>query len=93
MQVSSKGAIIDYLRKSSNLCRTTIQIKKKYNKVVQSLQTKLMRQPTQQEIATDMGMSEHELRRMGTSLQANAHESLGDVYDQYSIWYASEEDG
>ena len=29
-----KGAIIDYLRKSSNLCRTTIQIKKKYNKIV-----------------------------------------------------------
>ena len=29
-----KGAIIDYLRKSSNLCRTTIQIKKKYNKAV-----------------------------------------------------------
>ena len=28
-----KGAIIDYLRKSSNLCRTTIQMKKRYNKV------------------------------------------------------------
>ena len=38
----------------------TIQIKKKYNKVVQGLQTKYMRQPLMQ-IATDMGMSEHEL--------------------------------
>ena len=40
--IKIKGAIIDYLRKSSNLCRTTIQIKKKYNKVVQNLQTKFM---------------------------------------------------
>ena len=26
------------------------------------------------------------------AFQANAHESLADVYDQYSVWYASEED-
>ena len=87
-----KGAIIDYLRKSSNLCRTTIQIKKKYNKVVQTLQTRFLRQPTQQEIVAEMGMSESELHEWEQAFQANAHESLGDVYDQYSIWYASEED-
>jgi RNA polymerase sigma factor for flagellar operon FliA len=87
-----KGAIIDYLRKSSNLCRTTIQIKKKYNKVVQGLQTKLMRHPNPQEISVAMGMSEHELQEWEQAFQANAHDSLGDVYDQYSIWYASDDD-
>lgn len=87
-----KGAIIDYLRKSSNLCRTTIQIKKKYNKIVQALQTRFMRQPTHEEIAAEMGMSEHELHEWEQAFQANAHESLADVYDQYSVWYASEED-
>ena len=90
--IKIKGAIIDYLRKSSNLCRTTIQIKKKYNKVVQNLQTKFMRNPTHSEIAADMGMSEGELYEWEQAFQANAHESLADVYDQYSIWYASEED-
>ena len=87
-----KGAIIDYLRKNSNLCRTTIQIKKKYNKVIQRLQAKLMRQPTEEEIAVEMGMSAHELHEWEQAFQANAHESLADVYDQYSIWYASDED-
>ena len=64
---------------------------KEIYKVVQNLQTKCMRQPTHAEIAADMGMSEHELR-MEQAFQANAHESLADVYDQYSIWYASDDD-
>ena len=51
-----------------------------------------MRQPTQQEIATGMGMSEQELHEWEHAFQANEHESLADVYNQYSIWYASEED-
>ena len=55
-----KGAIIDYLRKSSNLCRTTIQIKRNIIQVIQGLQTKFMRQPTHAEIAAGMGMSEQE---------------------------------
>ncbi len=87
-----KGTIIDYLRKNSNLCRTTIQMKKKYNKVLQILQSRLMRQPTPQETALEMGMSEHELQEWEQAFQANSHDSLSDVYDQYSIWYASEED-
>ena len=51
-----------------------------------------MRQPTQQEIAKDMGMSENELHEWEQAFGANAHDQLADVYDQYSIWYASEED-
>jgi RNA polymerase sigma factor for flagellar operon FliA len=90
--IKIKGAIIDYLRKSSNLCRTTIQIKKKYNKVVQKLQSRLIRHPSPKEIAAEMGMSEHELQEWEQAFQANAHDSLADVYDQYSIWYASGDD-
>jgi len=87
-----KGAIIDYLRKSSNLCRTTIQMKKRYNHAQNHLQTKLMRQPTITELSTAMGMSETELQEWEQAFQANAHDSLDNVYDQYSIWYASDED-
>ena len=46
-----RGAIIDHLRKSSNLCRTTIQVKKRYNEVVDDLQKVLLRMPTREEIA------------------------------------------
>ena len=87
-----KGAIIDYLRKSSNLCRTTIQMKKRYNKAQTQLQSKLMRQPTVSELSVAMSMSETELQEWEHAFQANAHDSLDSVYDQYSIWYASDED-
>ena len=39
-----KGDIIDHLRKASNLCRTTISMKKRYNKVITDLQSKLFRE-------------------------------------------------
>ena len=87
-----KGAIIDYLRKSSNLCRTTIQMKKRYNKTQSQLQSKLMRQPTITELSAAMNMSETELHEWEHAFQANALDSLDNVYDQYSIWYASDED-
>ena len=87
-----KGAIIDYLRKSSNLCRTTIQMKKRYNVITAKLQSRLMRQPTNTEISVEMGMSEAELHEWEQAFQANSHDSLDSVYDQFSIWYASDED-
>jgi RNA polymerase sigma factor for flagellar operon FliA len=87
-----KGEIIDYLRKSSNLCRTTIKIKKEYNRVVSDLQTKFLRSPSSKEISEAMNISETELEEWERAFQANSHESLDNVYDQYSIWYASEED-
>ena len=87
-----KGAIIDYLRKSSNLCRTTIQMKKRYNKAQNQLQSKLMRQPNVTELSVAMSMSETELQEWEHAFQANTNDSLDSVYDQYSIWYASDED-
>ena len=87
-----KGEIIDHLRKSSNLCRTTIQMKKRFNKAFTDLQTKLMRQPTSSEICNSMGLSENEFHEWEKAFQANTHESLDSVYDQFSIWYASSED-
>jgi RNA polymerase sigma factor for flagellar operon FliA len=86
-----KGAIIDYLRKSSNLCRTTIQMKKLYNKAQAELQIRLMRQPNASELSVAMGMSETELQEWEHAFQASTHDSLDSVYDQYSIWYASDE--
>ena len=87
-----KGDIIDHLRKASNLCRTTISMKKRYNKVIIDLQGKLFREPTSEEISKAMGISEVEFREWERAFQANSHESLDSVYDQYSVWFASAED-
>ena len=87
-----KGDIIDHLRKASNLCRTTISMKKRYNKVIVDLQSKLFREPTSEEISKAMGISEVEFREWERAFQANSHESLDSVYDQYSVWFASADD-
>jgi RNA polymerase sigma factor for flagellar operon FliA len=87
-----KGDIIDHLRKASNLCRTTITMKKRYNKVITDLQSKLFREPTSEEISKAMGISEAEFREWERAFQANSHESLDSVYDQYSVWFASADD-
>jgi RNA polymerase sigma factor for flagellar operon FliA len=84
-----RGAIVDYLRKSSNLCRTTIQIKKKYNEATENLERTLMRQPDRQEIAAEMKMSEDELSEWEAAFQANTHQSIESVYDQFSVWFTS----
>ena len=87
-----KGDIIDHLRKASNLCRTTISMKKRYNTVITDLQSKLFREPTSEEISKAMGITENEFREWERAFQANSHESLDSVYDQYSVWFASAED-
>ena len=87
-----KGDIIDHLRKASNLCRTTISMKKRYNKVITDLQSKLFREPTSEEISEAMGITEAEFRDWERAFQANSHESLDSVYDQYSVWFASADD-
>ena len=84
-----RGAIVDYLRKSSNLCRTTIQIKKKYNHAVEKLERQLLRQPNRLEIADELDMSEDQLIEWETAFQANTPQSIDSVYDQFSIWFTS----
>ena len=86
-----RGAIVDYLRKSSNLCRTTIQIKKKYNQAVEKLERRLLRQPNRLEIADELDMSEDQLIEWEGAFQANTPQSIDSVYDQFSIWFTSPE--
>ena len=86
-----RGAIVDFLRKNSNLCRTTIQVKKRYNKVFEKLEKQLQRKPFVEEIAKEMEMEESELLDWETAFQANIPESIESVYDQFSIWFKSSE--
>ena len=52
-----RGAIVDHLRKSSNLCRTTIQMQQKQKKAIESLISSNQREPTPLEIAEKISKS------------------------------------
>ena len=82
-----RGAIVDHLRKSSNLCRTTIEMQKKANLAGRELRTRLGREPTSSEMADHMDISEEEMHSWNQAFQANVHQSRDSVYDDFSIWF------
>ena len=86
-----RGEIVDHLRRNSNLCRTTIQMQQKYNASYEKLLRQLQREPKNNEIAKDMGLEESELDNWEQAFAANTHKSLDSVYDEFSIWFASED--
>ena len=84
-----RGEIVDHLRRNSNLCRTTIQMQQKYNISFEKLSRQLQREPKNNEIAKDMGLEASELDNWEQAFAANTHQSLDSVYDEFSIWFAS----
>ena len=84
-----RGEIVDHLRRNSNLCRSTIQMQQKYNASFEKLSRQLQREPKNSEIAKDMGLEASELDNWEQAFAANTHQSLDSVYDEFSIWFAS----
>ena len=84
-----RGEIVDYLRRNSNLCRTTIKMQQKYSETVEILTRKLSRPPNINEVADVMSISLAELDSWQQAFAANQLHSLDDVYDEFSIWYAT----
>ena len=84
-----RGEILDYLRKSSNLDRTTILIKKNSEKAINHLRNKLGREPYQNEIANELGMSSEKYLEWSHAFEASVTKSLEDSYDDYSSWFVT----
>ncbi len=84
-----RGSIIDFLRKNSNLCRTTIQKKKEFDFKILELQKKLNREPSKIEIVEYLQITENEYSYWLTAFEANKTQSLDSIYDEFSILYAS----
>ena len=84
-----KGEILDYLRKSSNLDRTTISIKKDSEKAINILRNKLGREPFLNEIADELGMSPEKYQEWSHAFEASVIKSLEDSYDDYSSWFST----
>ena len=90
-RIRIKGEIIDFLRKNSNLCRTTIINKQKYDHAVEDLQKKLNRSPQDNEIVENLNIDINELHKWKEAFAVNKLESIEAVYDEFSIWFLSKE--
>ena len=87
-----RGAIVDHLRRASNLCRTTIAMRQKVKRVTDKLEQKLQRAPSSMEIADEAGISVGEYEEWRVAFQANTHNSIDEVMDDFSIWFHSSDD-
>jgi RNA polymerase sigma factor for flagellar operon FliA len=61
------------------------------NRAERELQTQLGRAPSKEEIARKIGITEDEMMGWEQAFQANVHQSLDSVYDDFSIWFVSPE--
>ena len=90
-KIRIRGAIVDYLRRNSNLCRSTIAMKQKVNKATLGLERKLQRAPMDEEVANELQLSVEELRKWQQAFEANLHQSIDEVHDEHSIWFVSDD--
>ena len=91
-QLRIRGSIIDFLRKNSNLCRTTIKKKQEFERSKLDLEKKLNRQATELELIDFLGISDDEFNYWKKAFEANVVQSLDTAYNEYSILFASKED-
>ena len=66
-------------------------MQKKANVAERELQSRHGRRPTTGEMAAHMNISETEMLEWEQAFQANVHQSLDSVYDEFSIWFESPE--
>ena len=90
-KIRIRGSIVDHLRRSSNLYRTTIAMKQKVDRTTLSLEQKLQRTPSDGEVAELLGLTPDELRKWQQAFEANLHQSLDEMHDAHSIWFVSKE--
>ena len=80
-QLRIRGSIIDFLRKNSNLCRTTIKKKQEFERTKLDLEKKLNRHATEQELIDFLGISDDEFNYWKKAFEANVVQSLDTAYN------------
>jgi RNA polymerase sigma factor for flagellar operon FliA len=87
-----KGAIVDYLRKSSNLCRGTIRRKQDYELAKRSLEKKLNRDPSVEEVAIELQVEVAELSKWKHDFAVSQHKSIDEATEAYGDFLFSMEE-
>jgi RNA polymerase sigma factor for flagellar operon FliA len=88
--VRVRGAMIDALRKQATLCRSALRKRREIQAMRTTLENRLGRAPTQQEMATALDMSLADYVDALSATQAVRQESMDEVYSDHSIWFADE---
>ena len=91
-QLRIRGSIIDYLRKNSNLCRTTIKKKQEFERSRQVLEKQLNREPSERELIDHLEISDEEFNYWKQAFEANVVQSLDSAYNEYSLLFASKDE-
>ena len=84
-----KGSILDLIRRSGNLNRSTVQAKQMIEAKKLGLSKELGRTPTDEEIARGLNLSLEEYFSWTKLFEANVSESLSQVYDEFSMVFAA----
>lgn len=86
-----KGSIVDYLRKSSNLCRRTIKNKQDYDRAFDLLRKNFGRVPTHDEVSKELDVSAVELHSWEKEFAANQNQSMESATEIYGEFLISTE--
>ena len=86
-----KGSIVDYLRKSSNLCRRTIKNKQDYDRAYNLLRKNFGRVPTHDEVSKELDVSALELHSWEKEFAANQNQSMESATEIYGEFLISTE--
>ena len=78
-----KGAIVDHLRKSSNLCRGTIRRKQDFERAKRKLEKQLNRDPETSEIASELQVDVLELTKWKEDFAASQHKSIEEATEAF----------
>ena len=84
-----KGSMLDLIRRSGNLNRSTVQAKQKIDGKRAELMAEYARNPTDEEIAMSLSLSTEEYYSWTRLFEANVSESLSHSYDEYSMVFAA----
>jgi len=84
-----KGSILDLIRRSGNLNRSTVQAKQMIDNKKAELSKELGRTPTDEEVAKGLNLSLEEYFSWTKLFEANVSESLSQVYDEFSMVFAA----
>lgn len=86
-----RGAIYDFLRKNSALCRKSIKINQSVNLAKEKLARELGRTPEKHELANEVALTLEEYTSWEQKLNSSYTNSIQDEYDEHSMWFASED--
>ncbi|NBT89017.1 MAG: sigma-70 family RNA polymerase sigma factor [Flavobacteriaceae bacterium] len=78
-----KGSIIDHLRRSSNLCRGTIKRKQDYERARRKLEAQFKREPTIEELSSELQVGISDLATWKFDFAANQHQSIEEANEAF----------